>query len=92
MCIIENVFRYEETNLQIIKYEDEIWIKAVAVATILSYKNTMKSIRDHVDSEDKRKLLELGPKSKWNETFPVKRMRKTQFYQRVWSIQFNTSL
>ena len=54
MCIIEKVFRYEETNLPIIKYKDEIWIKAVAVATILRYKNTMKSIRDHVDPEDKR--------------------------------------
>ena len=60
MCIIEKVFRYEETDLPIIKYKDEIWNKAVAVATILRYKNTMKSIRDHVDPEDKRKLSELG--------------------------------
>ena len=66
MCIIEKVFRYEETDLPIIKYKDEIWNKAVAVAvavavaTILKYKNTMKSIRDPVDPEDKRKLSELG--------------------------------
>ena len=38
MCIIEKVFRYEETDFPIIKYKDEIWIKTVAVATILRYK------------------------------------------------------
>ena len=37
MSIIEKAFRYEETDLPIIKYKDEIWIKAVAVATILRY-------------------------------------------------------
>ena len=78
MCIIEKVFRYEETDLPIIKYKDEIWIKAVAVATILRYKNIMKSIRDHVDPEDKRNLSELGPKSKQIEMFPLKGTRKTQ--------------
>ena len=67
MSIIEKVFKYEETDLPIIKYKDGIWFKAVAVATILRYKNTMKSIRDHVDHEDKRKLSELGYKSKQNE-------------------------
>ena len=54
MSIIEKVFKYEETELLIIKYKDEIWFKAVAVATILRYNNTMKSIHDHVDHEDKR--------------------------------------
>ena len=38
MSIIEKVFKYEATELQVIKYEDEIWLKAVAVATILKYK------------------------------------------------------
>ena len=80
MCIIEKVFRYEETDLPIIKYKDEIWIKAVAVATILRYKNTMKSIRDHVDPEDKRKLSELGSKSKQNEMFPLERNEKNTIY------------
>ena len=56
IIIIEKVFKYEETELSIIKYKDEIWFKAVAVATILRYKNTMKSIRNHFDPEDKRKL------------------------------------
>ena len=80
MCIIEKVFRYEETDLPIMKYKNEIWIKAVAVATILKYKNTMKSIRDHVDPEDKRKLSELSPKSKQNETFSVESNEKNTIY------------
>ena len=80
MSIIEKVFKYEETELPIIKYKDEIWFKAVAVATILRYKNPMKSIRDHVDPEDKRKLSELGPKSKQNETDPLKSKQNESFW------------
>ena len=34
----------------------------------------MKSIRDHVDPEDKRKLSELGSKSQQNETFWLKKV------------------
>ena len=36
MSIIEKVFKYEVTELPVIKYEDEIWFKAVVVATILT--------------------------------------------------------
>ena len=73
------MFNYEETELAIIKYKDEIWFKAVAVATILRYKNTMKSIRDRVDPEDKRRLSELGPRSKQNETDPLKSKQNESF-------------
>ena len=45
--------------------------KAVAVATILKYTNQRKAIRDHVDPEDKRKLLELVLKTKRNDSFPL---------------------
>ena len=72
MSIIEKVFKYEATELPVIKYEDEIWFKAVAVATILKYTNQPKAIRDHVDPEDKRKLSELMSKSKRNESFSLK--------------------
>ena len=71
MSIIEKVFKYEATELPVIKYEDEIWFKAVVVATILKYTNQRKAIRDHVDPEDKRKLSELMTKSKRNESFPL---------------------
>ena len=40
----------------------------------------MKSIRDHVDPEDKRKMSELGPKSKHNETLPLERNEKNTIY------------
>ena len=70
--IIEKVFKYEATELPVIKYEDEIWFKAVVVATILKYTNQCKAIRDHVDPEDKRKLSELMSKSKRNESFCLK--------------------
>ena len=72
MSIIEKVFKYETTELPVIKYEDEIWFKAVAIATILKYTNQCKAIRDHVDPEDKRKLSELVSKSKWNKSFHLK--------------------
>ena len=63
MSIIEKVFKFEATELPVIKYEDEIWFKAVAVATILKYTNQRKAIRDHVHPEDKRKMSELVSKS-----------------------------
>ena len=56
MCIIKKVFYYEETELPVIKYKDEIRVKANTVANILRYKNTIKSIQDHVEPEDKRRL------------------------------------
>ena len=49
MCIIKNAFYYKETKLPVIKYKDEIWVRAKTVANILRYKNTMKSIHDGVE-------------------------------------------
>ena len=72
MSIIEKVFKYEVTELPVIKYEDEIWFKAVVVASILKYTNQRKAIRDHVDPEDKIKLSELMSKSKRNKSFHLK--------------------
>ena len=72
MSIKEKVFKYEATELPVIKYKDEIWFKAVVVATILKYTNQRKAIRDHVDPEDKRKLSELMPESKRNESVRLK--------------------
>ena len=71
MCIIKEVFYYEETMLPVIKYKDEIWVKDKTVVNILMYKNTMQSIHDHVDPENR--LSGLGPKSKQNETFPLQK-------------------
>ena len=40
----------------------------------------MKSIRNHVDPEDKRKLSELGSKTKKNETDPLKSKQNELFW------------
>ena len=66
------MFKYEATELPVIKYEDEIWFKAVVVATILKYTNQRKAIRNHVDPEDKRKLSELMSEPKRNKSFCLK--------------------
>ena len=71
MSIIEKVFKYEATELPVIMCKDNIWFKAVAIATILKYTNQRKAVRDHVDPEDKRKLSELVLKTKRNESFPL---------------------
>ena len=89
MRIIEKVFHYEETWVPVIEYKDEIWFKAVTVATILRYKNTMKSIRDHVDPEDKRKLSELGPKTKQNEMDPLKSKQNESFWLKTGPLERN---
>ena len=64
--IMTEIFIYEETKLDIIKKDDDIWFQAKTVADILKYTNTRKAIRDHVDSEDKVTLNNL--KSRRNES------------------------
>ena len=64
MSIIEKVFHYEESELSVIKHEDEIWFRGKTIAEILGYSNPLKAIRMHIDYEDKREILELEPKSR----------------------------
>ena len=68
--IMTEIFNYEETKLDIIKKDDDIWFQAKTVADILKYTNTRKAIRDHVDSEDKITLNNL--KSRGSDSFPPK--------------------
>ena len=74
------MFRYEQTDLPIIKYKDEIWFRGKTVAEMLGYAIHCKAIREHVDPEDKRKLSELGLKSKQNETDPIKSKQNESFW------------
>ena len=103
MSIIEKVFKYEATELSVIKCEDEIWFRGKTIAEILGYAIQRKAILDHVDHEDKRKLSELVSKSKQNEMEPHKiqgfqngtltnNQKKHYLYQREWSILLDTSL
>ena len=59
MCIIKKVFCYEETELSVIKYKDDIWFRGKTIAEILKYTNQCKAIRDHVDPEDRVRFDEL---------------------------------
>ena len=59
MSIMEKVFKYEETDLPIIKYRDEIWFRGKSVAEILGYAIQHKAIREHIDPEDRVKIAEL---------------------------------
>ena len=59
MWIIKKIFYNEETELPVIKYKDEIRVKANTVANILRYKNTIKSIQDHVEPKDKRIVAKI---------------------------------
>ena len=72
MSIIEKVFKYEATELSVIKCKDEIWFRGKTIAEILGYAIQRKAILDHVDHEDRRKLSELVSKFKQNETDPLK--------------------
>ena len=72
MSIIEKVFNNEKSELSVIKCKDEIWFRGKTIAEILGYAIQCKAILDHVDHGDKRKLSELVPKSKQNETDPLK--------------------
>ena len=55
MSIIERVFKYEETELSVIKCKDDIWFRGKTLAQVSGYSNTLKAIHAHVDSEDKKK-------------------------------------
>ena len=72
MSIIGKVFKYEETELSVIKCKGEIWFRGKTIAEVLGYAIQRKAIFNHVDHEDKRKLSELVSKSKQNETDPLK--------------------
>ena len=63
MSITEKVFHYEENELSVIKFKDEIWLKAKQVALLLGYLDPGQSIRQNVDPEDKitlERLIEKG--------------------------------
>ena len=58
------MFKYEETELSVIKRQDDIWFSGKTIAEILGYSNPLKAICTHVDSEDKKEISKLEPKSR----------------------------
>ena len=64
MSVIERVFKYEETELSVIKRQDDIWLRGKTIAEILGYSDPLKAICTRVDSEDKKEISKLEPKSR----------------------------
>ena len=63
MSIIEKMFHYEENEISVIKYRDDIWFKAKQVAILPGYLDPGRSIRRNVNPEDKitsERLIEKG--------------------------------
>ena len=59
MSIVEKAFHYEETEVPVLKFKDDIWFRGKAITEILKYTNHRKTIRDHADHEDRARFSEL---------------------------------
>ena len=59
MSIMEKVFHYNDSKINVVKCNDDIWFKGRDIANALSYENPGKAIRIHVDSDDKMPIDEL---------------------------------
>ena len=81
MSIIERVFKYEETELSVIKRQDDIWFRGKTIAEILGYSNRLKAIRMHVYSEDNKEISKLKPKSRGSHSgHPFKNSQRGSIY------------
>ena len=68
------MFKYSGKDVMILTINDEVWFRAKEIAEILEYINLKKSIRDHVDDDDKiilSELLEKYPIIRGSETLPL---------------------
>ena len=59
MSIIEKVFHYEESEISVIKCEDDIWFRGKDIAKALDYSLPRKAIHEHIDPEDRSSLESL---------------------------------
>ena len=59
MSIIEKAFHYEESKINVVKCNDDMWFKGRDIANALGYENPGKAIRIHVASDDKMLIDEL---------------------------------
>ena len=63
MSILVKAFHYEENEITVIKFRDEIWFRGKDIAKALGYEKTRNAILKHVDDDDKSILEDLrrGP-------------------------------
>ena len=59
MSIMEKAFHYNESKINVVKCNDDIWFKGRDIANALGYENPLKAIRMHVDPDDKMPIDEL---------------------------------
>ena len=52
MSIVEKLFHYNKSQVNVVKCDDEIWFKGKDIANALGYENPGKAIREHVDPDD----------------------------------------
>ena len=64
MSTMEKVFHYNESKINVVKCDDDIWFKGRDIANALGYENPLKAIRMHVDPDDKMPINELLTVSK----------------------------
>ena len=80
MSIIEKVFKYGETELSVIKCKYDIWFGGKTLAEVLGYSNPLKAIRMHIDSEDKKEMLELVYKGGAQNGHPFRNVQQGAIY------------
>ena len=56
-------------DIECILVGSDVWFRGKDIAKALGYENTTKTIRDHVEEEDKSKLEELGKNDSFSPTF-----------------------
>ena len=56
MSIVEKVFHYEENEISVIEFKDEIWFRGKDIAKALGYSIPRKAIRELLDPEDRWSL------------------------------------
>ena len=56
MSMTLQMFNFEKSTVSVINNNNDIWFRGKTVSKILGYTDTDKSLRKHVDPEDKIKL------------------------------------
>ena len=64
MSTMEKVFHYNESKINVVKCDDDIWFKDIDIANALGYETPLKAIRMHVDPDNKMPIDELLTVSK----------------------------
>ena len=80
MSLIEKVFKYEETELSVIKCKDDLWFRGKMLAEVLGYSNMLKAIHTHIDSEDKKEMSELDHKGGAQNGHPFRNVQRGTIY------------